>query len=144
MQNLGTRRHIWTMIKSIWKESNEKDIQPNKKSRWQWRIRTNEKICLLITHADIVRHIKAQRIRWIRYVVIMDKERMVKRITEWRPIAVRSIGRPRWRWEDDVRANIEKMKIQNWGKMAMDIDAWKRVVEQTKSNEELYHQEKKK
>jgi hypothetical protein len=25
----------------------------------------------------------------------MDKERMVKRITEWRPIAVRRIGRTR-------------------------------------------------
>jgi hypothetical protein len=44
----------------------------------------------------------------------MDKERKVKRITEQRPIAVRRIGRPRCRWEDDVRANLEKMKIQNW------------------------------
>ena len=132
MQNVGTKRHIWTTIKSVWKESNEKDIQPNKKSRWHWRIRTNEKIYLLITHADIVRHIKAQRIRWIGHVVRMDKERVVKRITEWRPIAVRRIGRPTWRWEDDVKANIEKMKILNWGKMPMDRDAWKRVVERPK------------
>jgi hypothetical protein len=32
----------------------------------------------------------------------MDKERMAKRIAEWRPIAVRGIGRLRLRWEDDV------------------------------------------
>jgi len=37
----------------------------------------------------------------------MDKEWTVKRITEERPIAVTRIDRPRCRWEDDVRANLE-------------------------------------
>jgi hypothetical protein len=69
---------------------------------------------LLIRHADIVRYIKAQRISWIGHIVKMCKERTVKRITERRLIAIRRIGRPRYRWEDDVRANVEKMKIQNW------------------------------
>ena len=75
---------------------------------------------MLIEHADIVRYIKAQRIKWIGHIVRIDKERTVKRVTEWRPIAVRRIGRPRLRWEDDVRAGLEKMKIQNWSKMAVD------------------------
>jgi hypothetical protein len=39
----------------------------------------------------------------------MDNEREVKRITEWRPIAVRRLGRLRLRWENDVRADLEKM-----------------------------------
>jgi hypothetical protein len=43
----------------------------------------------------------------------VNKERTVKRITEWRPIAVRRIGRPRLRWEDNARADLGKMKIQN-------------------------------
>jgi len=30
----------------------------------------------------------------------MDKERTVKRRTEWRPVTVRRIGRLRSRWED--------------------------------------------
>jgi hypothetical protein len=58
---------------------------------------------------------------------------MVKRITEWRPIAVRRIGRPRLRWEDDVRVDLGKMKIRNWSEMAMDREAQKRTVEQAKS-----------
>jgi hypothetical protein len=50
---------------------------------------------LLIQHADEVGHINAQRIRWIGHIARMDKERMVKRNIEWRPPAVRRIGRVR-------------------------------------------------
>jgi len=50
----------------------------------------------------------------------MDKERAVKRVTEWRTVAVRKAGRLRLRWEDNVRGDLGKMKIQNWSKMAMD------------------------
>ena len=63
--------------------------------------------------ADIIRYIKAQRIRWLGHVVRMDTERMEKRITEWRPIAVRRIGRSSLRWGHNVRADLGKMKIQN-------------------------------
>ena len=61
-----------------------------------WRIRTNVEIDLLMKHT--VRYIKAQRIRWVGHIVRMDKEFMVKSITEWRPTAVGGIGRPRLRW----------------------------------------------
>jgi len=61
-----------------------------------WRIRTNEEIDLLIKHT--LRYIKAQRIRWVGHIIRTDKEITVKRITEWRPTAFGSIGRPRLRW----------------------------------------------
>jgi hypothetical protein len=67
----------------------------------------------------------------------MDKERTVKRIIEWRPIAVRRMSRPRLRWENDVRADLGKMKIQNWSKIAMGREAWKRIGEQAKTHKEL-------
>jgi len=57
---------------------------------------------------------------------------MVKRITQCRPNAVRRIGRPRLRLEDDVREGMESMKIQNWSKMDIDREAWKRTVQQAK------------
>jgi hypothetical protein len=100
-----------------------------------WRIRTNEEIYLLIKHADIIRYIEAQKIRWIGHIARMDKERTVKRITVWRQIAVR-IGTPRLRWEDDVRADLRNMKIQNWSKLAMDRGAWKIIFEQVKTHKD--------
>jgi hypothetical protein len=42
---------------------------------------------------DVVRCINSQT-RWIGHIVRMDKERTVKRITEWRPVAVRRTGKP--------------------------------------------------
>jgi hypothetical protein len=35
------------------------------------------------------------------------------------------------------------MKIQNWIKMIMDEEAWKRIVEQDKAHNELEHQKKR-
>lgn len=50
----------------------------------------------------------------------------MKRITEWRTIAVRL------RREDDVRADLGKINFQIWIKVAMDREALKRSVEQAK------------
>jgi hypothetical protein len=47
------------------------------------------------------------------------------------------MGRLRLRWDDHVRKDLGKMKIQNWSKMAMDREAWKRIVEQAKNHREV-------
>jgi hypothetical protein len=48
----------------------------------------------------------------------MDKETIVNRITEWRIISVRRIGRPTLRGEDDVREDVGRMRTENWSKLA--------------------------
>jgi hypothetical protein len=68
---------------------------------------------------------------------------MVKRITKWRPVAVRRIGRPRTKWEVEVRQDLGKTKIRNWGKTGMEREASKRIVDQARTHKELYRQEKK-
>jgi hypothetical protein len=67
----------------------------------------------------------------------MDKERTVKRITEWRTVAVRRIGRQGSRWEGDIRADLRKMKIQNWSKMAVDREIRKIIGQQAKTYKEI-------
>jgi hypothetical protein len=39
---------------------------------------------------------------------------MVKKVYEWSPPLTRSLGRPKNRWEDDVKSDITRMKITNW------------------------------
>ena len=71
----------------------------------------------------------------IGYIVRNNEERAVERITNWKPTAVRT-GTQRRRWEGDVREDLGKTKIKNWSKMAMDGEAWKRIVEQVKTHKE--------
>ena len=66
----------------------------------------------------------------------MPKEREVTRIYKWKPFASRQIGRPKNRWEDDVRKDLQTMKIKNWTK-SINRDLWKTIVEQTKTHIEL-------
>jgi hypothetical protein len=38
----------------------------------------------------------------------------VKRIHKWKPFTGRPAGRPKSRWEDDVRNGLKKMKLVKW------------------------------
>jgi ribosomal protein S28E/S33 len=60
-----------------------------------WRIRNNAELDQVINGTDILRFIKAQRMKWLGLIQIMDTSRIAKRILEWKPIGSRSLGRPR-------------------------------------------------
>jgi hypothetical protein len=44
----------------------------------------------------------------------MSDDRMVKKTYKWKPITTRLQGRPKSRWNDNVKQDICKMKIKNW------------------------------
>jgi hypothetical protein len=50
----------------------------------------------------------------------MPDERMVKKVYEWKPMAIRSLGRPQTRWENDVKNYLNIMKICNWKECIQD------------------------
>jgi hypothetical protein len=79
---------------------------------------------------------KSQRIRRIGHIVKFDKEQTLNRIIDWRPTAVR-IGRLRLRREGSVREDLGRMNIQDWRKVAMDTETWKKTVEQAKNHIQL-------
>jgi hypothetical protein len=63
----------------------------------------------------------------------MQETRMVKAIHSWKPISRRPIGRQKIRWEDDVRKDIQKLKVPNWKILVQDRKRWKGLVEKTKT-----------
>jgi hypothetical protein len=94
---------------------------PSKVSEDRWRIGTNDELDILINCANIVRYVRAQRISWLGHIERMPDDRTVKKITNWKPIAPRHVGRPKLRWEEDVRNDLKAMKVQYWKKFAQDI-----------------------
>jgi len=44
-------------------------------------------------------------------------------------ISRRPIGRPKTCWVDDVRKDIQKLKVPNWKTLAQDRARWREMVE---------------
>jgi hypothetical protein len=57
---------------------------------------------------------------------------MVKTIYCWKPMSKRPIGKPQTRWVDDVRKDIQKLKVPNWKTLAQDRRS-KELVEKAKT-----------
>ena len=74
-----------------------------------WRLKTNEELEETINNENIVRYIKYKRLGWLGHVERMTNERVAKITYKWKPYATRPKGRPRVRWEDDVRNDLRKM-----------------------------------
>ena len=52
----------------------------------------------------------------------------------WKPLTKRSQGRPKYRWEDNIKQDICQMKIKNWTACVQDRQKWKEeVVEKGKT-----------
>ena len=91
----------------------------------------------LINHENIVRHIKSKRLSWVGHVERMTDERVVKSIYKWKQHATRPKGRPRLRWDDDVRDDLREMGVNNWKQKAQERKPWREINEQAKTHKEL-------
>jgi hypothetical protein len=78
-----------------------------------WRVKTIEELDKLIKHKNIINYIKAQRLSWFGHIQRMPDTRTVKKFN-WKPLTKRSKGRPKYRWEDNIKQDICQMKIKNW------------------------------
>jgi hypothetical protein len=63
----------------------------------------------------------------------MPETRMVKAVHSWKPISKRPKGRPKIRWEDDVKKDTQKLKVPNWRTLVQDRRRWKELFEKAKT-----------
>ena len=75
----------------------------------EWRKLHNEKLNDLYYSPNIVRVIKSRRIKWAGYVASMGERRGIYRILVGRPEGKRPFGRPRRRWEDNIKSYLHRM-----------------------------------
>jgi len=82
----------------------------------EWRELHNEKLKDLNSSPNIVRVIKSRRVRLAGHVARMGERRGVYRVLVGKPEGKRPLGRPRRRWEDNI-----KMDLQEVGCGGMDL-----------------------
>jgi hypothetical protein len=74
----------------------------------------NEELHELYSSPSIVRVIKSRRMRWVGHVVHMGEVRGVYRVLVGKREGKRPLGRPRCRWEDNIKADIQEVGCGAW------------------------------
>ena len=75
----------------------------------EWRRLHNKELNDLYSSPNIVRVIKSRRMRWAGHVARMVEERGVHRVLVGKPDGKSPLGRPRRRWVDNIRMDLQEM-----------------------------------
>jgi len=102
-----------------------------------WRIINNDELNRSINGEDIVKFIKAQRIRWLEHVKRMEVRAMARKMMEGRLLVGRRKGRPRLRWIDDAVGDLKVITIKQWMEKMEDRQKWRLIVEEAKAHRGL-------
>jgi hypothetical protein len=91
----------------------------------------------LIEVANIVRFIRAQRIKWLGHIQRMDQVRPTRKLLDWKPMGTRPVGKPRQQWREDVMEDLKKLKVKNCKEAAKDRRIWRELAEKTENHKVL-------
>jgi hypothetical protein len=95
-----------------------------------WRKLLNEELHGLYSSPSIVRVIKTRWMRWAGNVARMGEVRGAYDILVGRPEGRRPLGRPRRRWEDNIKMDLREIGFGDvdWIHLAHDRDRWRALV----------------
>jgi hypothetical protein len=103
---------------------------PKREEDGSWRKLHNDELHSLYSSPNIFRVIKARRMRWAGHVASMGDGTGVYRVLVGRPEGKRPLGRPRCRWEDNIKLDLKETGIdgENWIRLARDRIQWRAFV----------------
>ena len=81
----------------------------------EWRKLHNEELNDLYSLPNIVRVVKSRRMRWAGHVARMGEDRRVHRVLVGKLEGKRPLGRPRRRWEDNIKMDLQEGWRGSWG-----------------------------
>jgi hypothetical protein len=96
----------------------------------EWMKLHNEELNDLYCSPNIFRVITSRRIRWAGHVARMGERRGVCRVLVGNREGKRRLGRPRCRWEDNIKMDLQEVGFRgmDWIELAQDRDRWQALV----------------
>jgi hypothetical protein len=101
----------------------------------EWRKLHNEELNDLYSLPNVMRVVKFRRMRWAGHVARMGVERGVHWVLVGKPEGKRSLGRPRRRWEDNIKMDVEEVGggSGDWIELAQDRHRCRALVSTVKN-----------
>jgi hypothetical protein len=95
-----------------------------------WRKMHNEELRNLHSSLNIIRVFKSWRTRWADHAAHMGETRNAYNILTRESEGKRPLGRPRGRWEDNMRMDLGGIvwAVVDWMNLAQDRDHWRALV----------------
>jgi hypothetical protein len=96
----------------------------------EWIRLHNEKLNDLHSSTNNLRVIKSRRMRWAGHVAYMGERRGVHRVLVGKYEGMRPPGRPRSRWENNIKTNLQEVGCGgvDWIELVQDRDRWRALV----------------
>jgi len=96
----------------------------------EWRRLDKEKLNDFYSSPNIVRVIISRRMRWVGHVARMGEKRRAYRVLVGKPEGKRPMGRPRCRWVDNIRMDLQDVGCgyMDWIGLARGRDRWRTLV----------------
>jgi hypothetical protein len=96
----------------------------------EWRKLHNEELHDLYSSPNVVKVMKARRMKWGWHVARMGEKRNAYRLLVEKPEGRRPLGRPRRRWVNNIRMDLVEVEWGDvdWIGLAQDRDRWRALV----------------
>jgi hypothetical protein len=76
----------------------------------EWRKLNNEELNNMYSLPNIVWVVKSRQMRWAGHVARMGEDRGVHSVLVGKPEGKRPLGRPRRRWEDNIKMDLQEVE----------------------------------
>jgi hypothetical protein len=95
-----------------------------------WRKLLNVELNDLYCSPKMFRMMKLRKMRWVGHVARMGERRGLYSVLVGNPEGMRPLGRPRHRWEDNFKMDLQELgcEVMDWIELTQDRDRWRALV----------------
>ena len=100
------------------------------KVKREWRKLHDNELNDLYCSPNSVRVIKLRRMRWTGHVASMGERRSAYKVLVGKPEGKRPLGRPRRRWESNIKMDLQEVGCGgvDWNELDQDRDRWRALL----------------
>ena len=101
-------------------------VHDNEKENW--RILTNKEIYAMVKKPTVTETIRLNRLCWFGHIQRMEENIIPKKVLYMNLETTRLRGRPRKRWQEEVREDGRLVVGRGWKKRVYNGEEWKKIL----------------